>query len=238
CDINTLATGLSYLKERVLHELVNEKQRIEESSRFVEKIDTIDLAQWLHEELTGEKKIPTSRFLKNIDEFHRITDETIYQASKAGDVIRTSVANAGPFVNGYTDRIRRIFVAAQKGAEVRYAVPPSVLQSAALTEGKASQEMNKQILNAIVNERKSCPGLHMRINPAGPKSHQFVSLNDQVMALWISETPPTAAWLTREFNADLIDHIIDTFDEQWDKALLVREILDAEMEKRVTGQSS
>ena len=95
----------------------------------------------------------------------------------------------------------------------------------------------KQILSTIKSTRKGGPGLHIRLNPAGPKSHQFVSLNKEIVALWISESPPTAAWISREFNASLIDDIISTFDELWKKALLVRELLSSDMEKVVTGQS-
>ncbi len=236
CDINTLASGLSFLKEQTRSTLIKEKAELDQQIKRVEEIDAGELASHLHGLLTGIRRTPTSRFLRNIEEFQRITDETIYLAAKKGDVIRTSVANAAPFVGGYTERIQRIFVAAQKGVEVRYAVPPSVLQNTALTEGEASQAMTRQILGAIKNDRSEGPGLHMRINPAGPKSHQFVGLNNQVIALWISENPPTAAWITREFNADLIDHIIKTFDDQWQQSLLVHEVLDGEMRKRVTGE--
>ena len=141
-------------------------------------------------------------------------------------MIRNSVANVGPFVQGYAERTERLFKMAAKGVEVRYSVPVNALQE----EGIFGQDMNMEYLQFALKMLKGRgeegqPGLHARLNPLASKSHQFASLNNEIIALWISEAPPTAAWITREFNADLIDDIIRTFDMQWENSTPVNEAL-------------
>jgi hypothetical protein len=52
----------------------------------------------------------------------------------------------------------------------------------------------------------------------GPKTYNQVTLNKDNMALIIAEDPMTATWLTRDFNPDLIDNAVKTFDRDWKKA--------------------
>ncbi len=219
CDINTLGSGLSHMRELALLDIESGIVDLAKKKEQLEDLDTIRMAQKLFESLTGTKKMPTSRFLKNIEEFQRVTNETIYHVAKPGDIIRTAVANAEPFHEGYAERTKRLFDTAARGVEVKYAVPAESLRSEAYFGPGMNREYMEQAIEAIRREgKKKGPRLEVRINPAAKKSHEFVSLNDEVMALWISEDPPTAAWITRDFNADLIDDIIRSFEEQWSKS--------------------
>ncbi len=238
CDINTLSAGLSFLRDKAVQTVHEQSRELEERERKLKNLDTTSLAENLHESMTGRKKHPTSRFLKGLDEFHRVTDETIYKPSKLGDIIRNSVANVGPFVPGYAERTIRLFTMAAKGVEVRYSVAPDSLKE----EGIFGADMNVEFMQHALKMlrgpgEEGQPGLHARINPAAPKSHQFASLNNEIMALWISEYPPTAAWITRDFNADLIDDIIKTFDEQWEKSIHINKALDELLKKHGIQQS-
>ena len=58
-----------------------------------------------------------------------------------------------------------------------------------------------------------------------------MSLNDQSTALIITENPLTATWLTREFNPDLIDNAIESFDKNWENAKSVFELTPEDFEK-------
>ena len=44
------------------------------------------------------------------------------------------------------------------------------------------------------------------------------------MALMISHNPVTAAWVTRKFNANLIDNVISSFDRDWEEAIPIDQI--------------
>ncbi|MFW9920205.1 MAG: hypothetical protein ACFFED_11430, partial [Candidatus Thorarchaeota archaeon] len=100
CDINTLSTGLGFMREQALQHVLQEMKDLKARDAKLKELDTTSLAQKVHESMTGMRKHPTSRFLKGLEEFHRVTDETIYQAAGPGDIIRNSVANVGPFVLG------------------------------------------------------------------------------------------------------------------------------------------
>ena len=51
------------------------------------------------------------------------------------------------------------------------------------------------------------------------------------MALIIAENPVTATWITREFNPDLIDNAVKTFDKDWKNAKSVLDITPKDFEE-------
>ncbi len=237
CNIGTLTAGLSFLKEKKLEDIEREFAALSSEKKAVEAVNTSELAKSLFESATGIAKIPASRFLKGLEEFQRVTNETIYSVAKKGDIIRTSLTGTErfasvPFIDSSAARVQRIVVAAKKGVDVRYSIPPVDLGNLdELWKRKENIELFSNMLELLAEDEGDGPGLHLRFNPAGQKGHQFVSLNSDVITMWISEYPPTAAWITREFNADLIDDIINTFDEQWKRATSIRDHLKQVMAK-------
>ena len=59
----------------------------------------------------------------------------------------------------------------------------------------------------------------VRISTGGMAYNQS-SLNDEALTLIITEEPPTATYVTRDFNKELIDTVISSFDNLWKESWL------------------
>ncbi|NHJ13681.1 MAG: hypothetical protein EAX95_08390 [Candidatus Thorarchaeota archaeon] len=223
-DANTLMAGLENLKVQVTKELQVRKRKTEETLRSIETCDCKALSQGIMAIITGKQVSPSSRFVRGMEEFDRVTDSTIYDRAGKGDVIRNSLIWIGPFTEGATERFGRVVDVAKRGAEVRYGAHPDLLaRSDTLRDGVPSDWI-QQTLAAILALRKEGKLIDLRILEVDRKGYQFASLNNDVMAFFISEDPLTAAWVTREFNPDLIDNAIADFDRLWERGVSVLEL--------------
>jgi Fe2+ or Zn2+ uptake regulation protein len=120
-DVNTILSGLEKLKEDVTHSTNSQIAELQQTAEKLERIDTKSLAQDLVESLTGKKQVPSSRFIKGLDEFHRVTENTMFSVAKPGDVIRTSVMSVEPYLRDDIEkRMTRIFTTAARGVSIRY----------------------------------------------------------------------------------------------------------------------
>ena len=110
----------------------------------------------------------------------------------------------------------RFLEAAERGAEVRYLVTTDIFN---LEENDDVRE----ILQGMFELMKVINGMEARGKKfgvklySGPKTYNQVSFNQESMALIIAENPVTATWITRQFNPDLIDNAVKTFDKDWKK---------------------
>ncbi len=174
--------------------------------------------------LTGEKHTPSSRFIRGMDEFHRVTNSTIYERAGKNDVIRSIAIWIGAFGKEAPERFMRVFDAAKRGVDVRYGLHPDILAMGSVLKEDVSTGWIKRTTRELVDCKEQGLNIDVRIQNVDRRGYQFVSLNDEVMAFFISESPITAAWITRSFNPDLIDNAIATFDETWEKSKSVLEL--------------
>ncbi len=222
CDINTLMTGIKKIKADTIEDLTNQMEESQATIDLLESLDSNDLAQQVFAQLTGKFDTPSSRFLTGIDELHHVTDETIYSAAKEGDIIRCSVFDVNSFINGVNNRIGRIITTPALGAEIRYAVTSEVFQMDPETTALVPEDWLLSFTKGILQMQGR--GLDFRIVKPKIRGYQFVSLNKEIMALMISHNPVTAAWVTRKFNANLIDNVISSFDRDWEEAIPIDQI--------------
>jgi len=218
-DVSTVMAGLEKIKSETIQKLNNQRSVLMQQLDFVTSMDCGSLAENLVEGLTGDKQKLSSRFIKGMDEFRRVTNSTIFEVAKEGDIIRCSVMTFAPYLQGATERVEKIFVAAARGIEVRYSVTIEALTQ----DGSIRSEVTPEALARTIADFFSCrrEGLPIDIRfNGGPKNtYRFMSLNNDSMAFMISENPMTAAWITRAFNPTLIDNAIANFDAQWGKSI-------------------
>ncbi|MDF1538552.1 MAG: hypothetical protein P1Q69_06585 [Candidatus Thorarchaeota archaeon] len=217
CDINSLIFGLRKMKSDAIEDYTGKIQEAKSTITRLQALNTNSVAQNLFENLTGQRGIPGSRYIKGMDEFHQVTNETIYDIAKEGDVIRSSVLDAGSFVGTADKRMGRLFKTATTGADIRYTVSFEAFQIKRENLNENTQEWILRFVTSLLKFQGK--GLDFRILRPGVKRYQFVSLNDEVMALMIADDPVTAAWVTNEFNSDLIASAIDAFEEEWKSAI-------------------
>jgi DNA-binding Lrp family transcriptional regulator len=217
CDVNTLRTGIERIKDYRIEEMNIQLEEAKTTIDALRLVDSNTLANQLFVFFTGEYDTPSSRFLSGLDEFHRVTEETIYDEAKEGDVIRCSVIDVASFAGRMEDRVGRILTTPSLGAEIRYKVTSEVFNIDQVSMAGVPSEWLIGFVKGILQMHGK--DLDFRITRPHVRGYQFVSLNDEVMALMISDNPVTAAWVTRRFNANLIDNVIESFDSEWESSI-------------------
>ena len=218
-DVNTVMAGLEMIKSEALQKLNRQVSVLAQQLDFMTSMDCGSLAENLVESFTGGKQELSSRFIKGMDEYYRVTNSTIYNPAKEGDIIRCSIITFAPFVQGAMERVDRIFVAAARGVEVRYSVTIEALTNDSSIRSEITPDRLAMTIASFIRSRKEGLPIDIRFSDGPKNTYQFMSLNNDSMAFMISENPLTAAWITRVFNPDLIDNAIASFDLQWEKAV-------------------
>jgi hypothetical protein len=217
-DVNTVMAGLEKIKSGVLQNLNRQRSVLAQQLDFMTSMDCGSLAENLVEGLAGGKQELSSRFIKGMDEYYRVTNSTIYNPAKEGDIIRCSIITFAPFVQGAMERVDRIFVAAARGVEVRYLVTIEDLKHDSLIRSEIKPDRLAMTIASFIRGLKEGLPIDIRFSDSPKNTYQFMSINNDSMAFMISENPLTAAWITRVFNPDLIDNAIASFDLRWEKA--------------------
>jgi len=223
-DVSTVMAGLEKIKSETIQNLNSQRSVLTQQLDFVTSMECGSLAEKLVEGLTGDRPKLSSRFIKGMDEFYRVTNSTIFEPAKEEDIIRCSVMTFAPYLQGAIERVDRIFVAAARGVEVRYSLTiKSLIQDGSIRSEITPEALAGTIATFIGCRKEGLP-VDIRFNDGPKNTYQFMSLNNDSMAFMISDNPMTAAWITRTFNPDLIDNAITNFDSQWEKSTSLMDI--------------
>ncbi|NOR38054.1 MAG: hypothetical protein GQ580_00530 [Candidatus Thorarchaeota archaeon] len=218
-DVSTVMAGLEKIKSETIQKLNSQKSVLAQQLDFMTSMDCGLLAENLVEGLTGDRQKLSSRFIKGMDEYYRVTNTTIYEPAKEGDIIRCSIVTFAPYVKGAMERVDRIFVVAARGVEVRYLVTIEALKHDSSIRSEIAPDRLAMTIASFIHSLNEGLPIDIRFNDGPQNTYQFMSINNDSLAFMISENPLTAAWITRVFNPDLIDNAIASFDLQWEEAV-------------------
>jgi hypothetical protein len=216
-DVNTIMAGLEQLKTNRIGEIDEQMSTLQTNLDDIIKLDCGVLAQQLVTALTGKKQTPTTRIVRGVEELDTVLRYNITSVAKKGDVIRATVLWITPLLKGGEDRMMKFIDAARNGAEVRYLVTIDILGAQEMVDRDMDSKKMTGIVQGIFKLREVGLKFDVRVFP-GIRTYSQVSLNNQSTALVITENPLTATWLTREFNPDLIDNAVTSFDNHWESA--------------------
>ncbi|MFW9847215.1 MAG: hypothetical protein ACFFD6_10730, partial [Candidatus Thorarchaeota archaeon] len=213
-DVNTIMTGLERLKTTRISQIDEELEALNLDRKQVTLLDCGVAAQRLVRALTGKDQAPTTRIVRGVDELDRVLRYNITDVAKKGDVIRATVLWLTPLLKGGEDRMMKFIDAAMRGADVRYLVTLDLFSAGDLVERDMDPQKLGELTQGIKRMREAGVKFDVRVFAAG-KTYSQVSLNTKSTVLVITENPLTATWLTREFNPDLIDNAVASFDKNW-----------------------
>jgi Fe2+ or Zn2+ uptake regulation protein len=230
-DVNTVMAGLEHLKTQRLHALEDQKAEIDMAIEEAAKLECGTLAQEFVKAVTGATQEISSRIVKGVDELHRVLKYNVLDVAQKGDTIRATLLWVGSFIgSGSIERVKDFMETAMRGVDVRYMISQDILRAEeAIARENVDPEQAVQLVQGLNELRKKGVKFDFRIY-IGPKTYFQVSLNNDNMALVITEDPMTATWITKDFNPDLIDNAVKAFDRDWKKA---RSILDMTPEELV-----
>lgn len=217
-DVNTIMDGFEQLKSQKIGELESKHAEIEKELAEISALDCGHLSKEFIESVTGRQEEVSSRIVRGVEELHRVLRFNMLEKAGEGDIIRATLLWVGPFINDeMSSRMLRFIEAAEHGAEIRYLVSTDVFKM-------DENEESRKIIQGMFGLTTMIRDLAKRGNKfgvkmyAGPKTYNQVSFNRESMALVVAENPVTATWITRQFNPDLIDNAVKTFDKDWRKA--------------------
>ena len=212
-NLVSVVTGLEKLKDESREDLDSQIGVLKERMKRMKDVDCGAVAQEFVEFLTGKKQRLSSRFVTGVDELHRVLENNIHGPAGPGDIIRSTMSWSGPFMQGSDKRMMKYFDSAKKGVDVRWLVDVVVFLSIDHSEA-ISVQIASRMLREVIYLQKA--GYKIQINLyKGGSTYNQSSLNDEHVALIITEEPVTATFVTREFNKDLIDDVIRNFDDFW-----------------------
>lgn len=217
-DVNTIMAGFEELKSQKIEELETKHAEIENELAEITSLDCGQLSKEFVKSITGRQEEVSSRIVRGVDELHRILRFNMLERAGKGDTIRATLLWAGPFIDDTSrNRVQRFLDAAERGAEVRYLVSADIFSVEENEESRRGLQGLMGVMQILHDMKKRGKRFDGRIY-YGPKTYNQVSFNTESMALIIAENPVTATWITRQFNPDLIDNAVQTFDKVWKKA--------------------
>jgi len=217
-DVNTIMAGFEQIKSKKIEDLETKHSEIEKEIAEITALDCSHLSKEFVRSVTGRQEEVSSRIVRGVEELHRVLRFNMLDKAGEGDIIRATLLWAGPFLDEASgSRISKYFEATERGAEVRYLVSSDIFKYSEMEETKQGLQGLMGMMDVLVDLRAKGNEFDARIY-VGPKTYNQVSFNNESMALIIAENPVTATWLTRQFNPDLIDNAVKTFDKDWKKA--------------------
>lgn len=217
-DVNTIMAGFEEIKSQKIEELETKHAEIEKELVEISALDCGQLSKEFVEGVTGRQEEVSSRIVRGVDELHRVLRFNMLDKAGKGDIIRATMLWVGPFLDeAISDRVSRYFEAAERGAEIRYLITSDVFNFSEMEETKQGLQRLNGMMQELLDLKARGKEFDGRIY-VGPKTYNQISFNNESMALIIAENPVTATWITRQFNPDLIDNAVKTFDKDWKKA--------------------
>lgn len=228
-NVETVVGGLEKLKSDSEENYESQIGDLKKQMIEVSSIDCSNTGQDLVEVLTGKPQKLSSRFITGTDELHRVLQDHIHAPAKSGDIIRSTMSWGGPWIKSPRQRLTKYFESAMKGVDVRWIVDAEVFLSDSLAKSLSAEEISI-MFSEIVKLGREGKKFEVRIAMGGMAYNQS-SLNDESLTLIITEEPPTATFVTRDFNKELIDTVIKSFDKQWNKSISLMKATPEDLQK-------
>ncbi|MHA1577743.1 MAG: hypothetical protein ACTSU3_10320 [Candidatus Thorarchaeota archaeon] len=217
-NVQTVASGLETLKEKKWTILSEEMNQLREQIATFDEIECGYVAEGLVQQLTGQEQILTSRFLRGVDELNRVLKYNIHAPAKKGDIIRMSMMWLGPFGQGILNRSMKYFESASQGVETRWLANMGMLVDESAPDIEVPLEIGMALMLKVVKLRMEGHKIDVRLY-AGAQTYNASILNADRIAMIISDNPMTATYVTKEFNPDLIEDAVSSFDSIWERAI-------------------
>ncbi len=222
-NVNTIMTALGELREKAIDKVEQEFKRLEEEYRALKSIDVEHTAKELVRALGGGEQQLISGSIRGAKELHRIVAATIYSKARKGDVIRASMLRMTPFGSGVYERTNRIFELVESGVVVKYLLNLKIIREDMLQ----IDSMRKQLDDTFAKTQeyvRHMPNFDVRFFSEEEFNFEFISLNMSFIVFVLSQSPVLGAWMIYDFNVDLINNAIRSFDEIWESAISITDI--------------
>ncbi len=214
-DINTIVAGLEQLKGRTLSVLEERTGILQAQLNRLPVIDLGDVAKAVMGETASETPQPTSRLLKGLESYREFANAEIYSRAGQGDVMRIAHMQLRPFRGVVGERTNQVLRAAENGADVRGLITSDLLSADGFLADSFPKATLAEFFLRAYDARQRGLKLDLRICRGHVPTYNFSSLNTDSMVILVSADPMAAMWVSRNFNPDLTETAISSFDQTW-----------------------
>ena len=229
-DVNSIANGLEKIKDTQEEKLEKELQKLKTKLSFFSELDVGIIAEQLIEDLTGQQQTLSSRFIRGTQELHRVLKNNIHTRAEKGDILRSNMTWLGSLGRGSQHRIKKDIEAASRGVEVRWMINSKIFKMDEQIRNQLGKEDLVQLFQLFFKLKRDKVPFNLRVY-GGEEAYNHVSLNRDALAMVITDEPLTATYVTRDFNAELIDNTVNNFDELWSSAIPIFSLKNGDLEK-------
>jgi Fe2+ or Zn2+ uptake regulation protein len=200
-----IADALEKKRKAKVDELKSEKEEVSAELESVKNTSVEDLTMMVYNTIVGSVPIDSSTVIEGVENVRSILIKEFFQKAKKGDILRviapTQVIDRGGQTSGITEM--ELLQKAAEGIELRTILVPT--EDASRDPGLIAAYIGD--LKDILMEALQGGSLKIKSPGAPLKTYRMVSLNNDVMLLYLAHAPASdmAALVRREDNPGLLD---------------------------------
>lgn len=220
-----IAEALERKRKAIVDELKTGREEIDQKLKSVKSTSVEDLTMMAYDTIVGSVSIDSSRVIEGVEIVRSTLIKEFFQKAKKGDLIRvitpSEAADRGGETGGVTEM--ELLKKAPEGIELRALMVSS--EDASRDQGLIATYLGD--LKQILMEAILSGNLKMRTSKGPFKTYRMVSLNNNLMLLYLTHSPASdmAALVRREDNPGLLDDALNTFDRLFDEGIDIVEMM-------------
>ncbi|MHA2140112.1 MAG: hypothetical protein ACXADC_04640 [Candidatus Thorarchaeota archaeon] len=206
------------------NELKSEQKKLRKDLKSIKDTTVEDLTMLAYDTIVGSIPIDSSLVIEGVENVRSILIKEFFQKAKPEDTIRvlapTQAIDRGGETSGITEM--ELLMKATEGIKLKSIMIPS--EDASRDPTIIAQYIGN--LRELLREALSSGNLAIRSPGAPLKTYRMVSLNTDVMLLYLTQSPASdmAALVRREDNPGLLDDALNTFDRIFDEGIDIIEM--------------
>ncbi len=211
------------LKEQE-NELKSDREKVSGDLESIKNTTVEDLTMMVYDTIVGSIPLDSSLVIEGVENVRSVLIKEFFQKAKPGDTIRvlapTQVIDRGGETSGITEM--ELLTKATEGIKLKSIMIPS--EDASRDPSVIAKYIGN--LRELLMDAITSGNLGIRSPGAPLKTYRMVSLNSDVMLLYLTYSPASdmAALVRREDNPGMLEDALNTFDRIFDEGIDVIEM--------------
>ncbi|MHA2205440.1 MAG: hypothetical protein ACXABC_06240 [Candidatus Thorarchaeota archaeon] len=209
-NYNTIMRAIQKSRHETMENLWKQRDELESKIEYINNLNLAETSTKIIELLAEKEYRKTPRSATGLDNIHRLTDAVLYSKAKKGDVIRVTY-----------DWVQREDDIEKRRLEIgRTLLQRGLVFRTLVHNERSSLQTDLAIIRAKEYKLMKEAGFKVdsRVSFESDQTYQIIALNKEGIVLIVSEEPVTAVWIPRSANALLVDEAIERFDEHFNSA--------------------
>ncbi len=221
-DKFVIAKAIERKKREVLDHLEETKKHVEGKIALLQASSARDMAEYFHNQMVIQSFSSGTIIVSGLENSIELTNSRVIDVSGEGDIVRV-ITQLKKFSRAFSNRrVRKTLQMALQRKSVLRILLRSNLEYPELK--KTWSEFFHDIHETLTYDENAS----VRVVIGGNPSYRFAALNDERITLFLDadEMGGSAIFLTRTKNKFILNDAIATFEQLWQQAIDVKDILD------------